>query len=61
MQVEAQFRVRHITSQETEYLHAVSSMPADVAEKLADPLTTLHLVNPFDHLKAAILERKSES
>ncbi|CAN7944983.1 unnamed protein product, partial [Ixodes pacificus] len=61
MQVEAQFRLRHITSQETRYLHTVSSLPADVAEELADILSTPGPVNPFDHLKAAILDRKSES
>ncbi|CAN7979481.1 unnamed protein product [Ixodes pacificus] len=61
MQVEAQFRLRHITSQETRYLHTVSSLPADVAEELADILATPDPVNPFDQLKAAILDRKTES
>ncbi|KAG0428216.1 hypothetical protein HPB47_024784, partial [Ixodes persulcatus] len=61
MQVEAQFRLRHITSQETRYLHTVSSLPADVAEELADILAAPDPVNPFDQLKAAILDRKTES
>ncbi|CAN7937515.1 unnamed protein product, partial [Ixodes hexagonus] len=60
MQVEAQFRLRHITSQKTRYLHIVSSLPANVADELADILATPDPVSPFDQLKAAILDRKTE-
>ncbi|CAN7986512.1 unnamed protein product [Ixodes hexagonus] len=60
MQVEAQFRLRHITSQETRCLHTVSSLPADVAEELADVLATPDPVSPFDQLKSAILDRKTD-
>lgn len=61
MQVEAQFCLRYVTSQETKYLPVVSSLPVDVAKNLADILTTPEPANPFDHLKAAIIERKFES
>lgn len=61
MQVKAQFHFRQITSEERRYLHTVSSSSADVTEKLADILSTPDSVNPFNHLKAAVLDRKSES
>ncbi|KAG0413576.1 hypothetical protein HPB47_009268 [Ixodes persulcatus] len=56
----AQFRLRHIASQETRYLHTVSSLPADVAEELVDILATPDPVSPFDQLKTTILDRKTE-
>lgn len=61
MQVEALFRLRHITSQETQYLHTASVLPADVAEERADVLAAPEAISPFDQLEAAILECKSES
>lgn len=47
IQVEAQFRNRHITSQETKHLHTVSILPADVAQEMADILAVPDPVSPF--------------
>lgn len=61
MQVEAQFRLRHITSQETMYLPTAPALPADVTEEMDDVLAAPDPISPFEQLKAAIFERKSES
>ncbi|XP_049272044.1 uncharacterized protein LOC125758657 [Rhipicephalus sanguineus] len=61
LQVEAHFRLRQITSQQTRYWHLVSCLPQDVADYLADILASPHPSHPYDTLKAAIISRKSES
>ncbi|KAH8028843.1 hypothetical protein HPB51_019932 [Rhipicephalus microplus] len=61
LQVEAHFRLRQITSQQTRYWHLVSCLPPDVADDLADILASPHPSSPCDKLKAAIISRKSES
>ncbi|CAN7943356.1 unnamed protein product [Ixodes hexagonus] len=60
-QVEAQFQLQHITSQITKYLHVVSALPAEVADELEDILAATPTANQYDHLKAAILARKTAS
>ncbi|KAL1424969.1 hypothetical protein MTO96_019620 [Rhipicephalus appendiculatus] len=59
--VEAHFRIRQITSQQTKYGHLVFSLPPDVAEGIADILASPHAGQPYNTLKAAIISRKSES
>ncbi|KAH8039481.1 hypothetical protein HPB51_007383 [Rhipicephalus microplus] len=61
LQVEAHFRLRQITSQQTRYWHLVSCLPPDVADDLADILASPHPSHPYDTLKTAIISRKSES
>ncbi|KAH8031727.1 hypothetical protein HPB51_020701 [Rhipicephalus microplus] len=61
LQVEAHFRLRKITSQQTRHCHLVSCLPQDVADELADILASPHLSHLYDTLKAAIISRKSES
>lgn len=61
LQVEAYFRLRQITSQQTRYWHLVSSLPPDVAEDFTDILASPHPSHPYDTLKEAIISRKSES
>lgn len=60
-QVEARFRLHRITSQETKYNSVVTSLPGSIADELADILDAPHPEAPYDHLKAAIIQRKSES
>lgn len=60
-QVEARFHLHHITSQATKYNSVVTSLPGSIADELADILDAPHPVAPYDHLKAAIIQRKSES
>ncbi|KAH8008709.1 hypothetical protein HPB51_003356 [Rhipicephalus microplus] len=61
LQVEAHFRLRQITSQQTRHCHLVSCLPPDVADDLADILASPHPSHPYDTLKAAMLSCKSES
>ncbi|KAH8009920.1 hypothetical protein HPB51_022480 [Rhipicephalus microplus] len=61
LQVEAHFRLRQITSQQTRYWNLVSCLPPDVADDLADILASPHPSRPYDTLKVAIISRKSES
>ncbi|KAH8029291.1 hypothetical protein HPB51_025001 [Rhipicephalus microplus] len=61
LQVEAHFRLRQITSQQTRHWHLVSCLPPDVADDLANILASPHPSHPYDTLKAAIISRKSES
>ncbi|KAH8027376.1 hypothetical protein HPB51_004767 [Rhipicephalus microplus] len=61
LQVEAHFRLRQITNQQTRHWHLVSCLPPDIADDLADILVSPHPSHPYDTLKAAIISRKSES
>ncbi|KAH8031521.1 hypothetical protein HPB51_018090 [Rhipicephalus microplus] len=60
-EVEAHFRLRRITSQQTRHWHLVSCLPPDVADDLADIIASPHPSHPYDTLKAAIVSRKSKS
>ncbi|KAH7938688.1 hypothetical protein HPB51_028794 [Rhipicephalus microplus] len=59
--VEAHFRLRQTTSQQTRHWHLVSGLPPDVADDLADILASPHPSHPYGTLKAAIISRKYES
>ncbi|KAH8025793.1 hypothetical protein HPB51_012115 [Rhipicephalus microplus] len=61
LQLEAHFRLRQITSQQTRHWHLVSCLPPDVANDLADILASPHPSHRYDTLKAAIISRKPES
>ncbi|KAH8031935.1 hypothetical protein HPB51_022133 [Rhipicephalus microplus] len=49
LQVEAHFRLRQITSQQTRHWHLVSCLPPDVADDLADILSSLRHVEGSYH------------
>ncbi|KAH7958146.1 hypothetical protein HPB51_027869 [Rhipicephalus microplus] len=51
LQVEAHFRLRQITSQQTRHWHLVSCLPPNVADDLADILASPHPTDPYDTLK----------
>ncbi|KAH8029254.1 hypothetical protein HPB51_024644 [Rhipicephalus microplus] len=61
LQVEAHFRLRQITSQQTRHWHLVSCLPPDVADDLGDILASPHPSHLYATLKAAIISRKTES
>ncbi|CAN7952147.1 unnamed protein product, partial [Ixodes pacificus] len=60
-QVEAQFHLRHITTQLSRYYHVVSALPPELADELGDILAVPPPDDAFDHLKRTILARKTES
>ncbi|XP_064458869.1 uncharacterized protein LOC135369138 [Ornithodoros turicata] len=61
LQVECQFALSGITSQLAKFRHAVSVLPQEVAAQLIDVLTAPPAANPYDALKAALLERTTAS
>ncbi|CAN7939286.1 unnamed protein product, partial [Ixodes hexagonus] len=60
-QVEAQFHLRHITTQTSRYYHVVSALPPELADELDDILALPPPDDAYDHLKRTILARKTES
>ncbi|KAM7298918.1 hypothetical protein ISCGN_019485 [Ixodes scapularis] len=60
-QVEAQFHLRRITTQESRYYHVVSALPPEVADELDDVLALPPPENAYDHIKETILARKAAS
>ncbi|XP_064479239.1 uncharacterized protein LOC135392459 [Ornithodoros turicata] len=61
LQVECQFALSGITSQLAKFRHVVSVLPQEVAAQLIDVLTAPPAANPYDALKAALLERTTAS
>lgn len=61
IQVEAQFKLKHITSQMSRYLHVVSCLPTEIAEALSDVLARPPPSNQYDDHKAAILNRNADT
>ncbi|XP_064468689.1 uncharacterized protein LOC135382952 [Ornithodoros turicata] len=59
--VECQFALSGITSQLAKFRHVVSVLPQEVAAQLIDVLTAPPAANPYDALKAALLERTTAS
>ncbi|XP_064460250.1 uncharacterized protein LOC135370439 [Ornithodoros turicata] len=56
-QVEAQFHLRHIQSQQSKYFHILAGLPPEIAAELDDVLATVPVERAYDVLKAAILKR----
>lgn len=56
-QVEAQFALRHIQSQQSKYFHVLAGLPPEVAAELDDVLASVSLTEAYDVLKSAILDR----
>ncbi|XP_072144410.1 uncharacterized protein [Dermacentor andersoni] len=61
LQVDAHFRLRHTASQQSKFLHLVSSLPPDVSYDLADVISSPNPSHPFDTLTASTISRKSQS
>ncbi|XP_064463799.1 uncharacterized protein LOC135374800 [Ornithodoros turicata] len=56
-QVEAQFALRHIQSQQSKYFHVLAGLPPEIAAEVDDVLATVSLTEAYDVLKSAILVR----
>ncbi|XP_037529287.1 sterile alpha motif domain-containing protein 1-like [Rhipicephalus sanguineus] len=56
-QVEARFQLRHITSQESKYLHVVAALPPDIADAVDDVLASTPSDKAYDELKSTVLKR----
>lgn len=56
-QVECHFDLAGITSQLTRYRHVVSVLPPTIASELTDILSAPPQRNPYDALRAAVLDR----
>lgn len=61
IQVECQFALGRITSQLTKFQHVVSALPQEIAAQLLDVLAAPPAANPYDALKAAVLQRTTAS
>ncbi|CAN7978966.1 unnamed protein product, partial [Ixodes persulcatus] len=61
LQVESQFHLAHITSQERKYHHVVSALSPTAADEVYDVLSSPSAMNPYDQLKAALLQRTEAS
>ncbi|XP_037517982.1 uncharacterized protein LOC119394745 [Rhipicephalus sanguineus] len=55
-QVEARFRLRRITSQESKYLHVVAALPSDIADAIDDVLASPPS-KAYEELKSTVLKR----
>ncbi|XP_064458870.1 uncharacterized protein LOC135369139 [Ornithodoros turicata] len=56
-QVEAQFALRHIQSQQSKYFHVLAGLPPEIAAELDDVLAPVSLTEAYDVLKSVILDR----
>ncbi|CAN7988330.1 unnamed protein product [Ixodes hexagonus] len=61
LQVESQFHLAHIISQERKYHHVVSALSPTAADEVYDVLSSPSATNPYDQLKAALLQRTEAS
>ncbi|CAN7950256.1 unnamed protein product, partial [Ixodes pacificus] len=61
LQVESQFHLAHITSQKRKYHHVVSALSPTAADEVYDVLSSPSATNPYDQLKAALLQRTEAS
>ncbi|KAM7300903.1 tetraspanin-6 [Ixodes scapularis] len=60
-QVEAQFHLKRINAQLSRYYYIVSALPPEIADQFDDVLAATPPADAYDHLKATILRRKTES
>ena len=61
MQVEAQFAIRNIVSQQTKFYHIVGSLSPEVATEVRDIILHPDADAPYDKLKEALLKRTAVS
>ncbi|VDP72113.1 unnamed protein product, partial [Schistosoma curassoni] len=60
-QVEALFLARVIRSQATKYAHVVGALPIEVATEVGDLIDNVPETDPYDKIKAAVIQRTSLS
>lgn len=60
-QMEAVFRCRHITRQDSMFSHVVANLPTHVATEVIDIIDPMPAESPYDKLKFAILKRTTVS
>ncbi|CAH8659907.1 unnamed protein product [Dicrocoelium dendriticum] len=60
-QIEAYFRFRRITTQETMFSYVATQLPTDIATEVIDVLDPMPTEFPYDTLKAAVLKRTTAS
>ncbi|CAH8481126.1 unnamed protein product [Schistosoma bovis] len=60
-QVEALFLARGIRSQATKYAHVVGALPIEVATEVGDLIDNVPETDPYDKIKAAVIQRTSLS
>ncbi|XP_038066384.1 uncharacterized protein LOC119736438 [Patiria miniata] len=60
-QVEAQFVIRHITTQETRFAYVIGSLQPEVAQEVRDILITPPSTDCYDKLKSELIRRTSVS
>lgn len=60
-QLDAQFKQRNITQQQTKFSHVVSSLSPEIATEVRDLILSPPAENPFEALKNALIERTSET
>ena len=60
-QVEAQFAIRNIVSQQTKFYHIVGSLSPEVATEVRDIILRPDAEAPYDKLKEALLKRTAVS
>ena len=61
LQVEAQFKTRGITSQDTMYTYIISSLQPEVIQEVRDLLMKPPTEKPYDTIKEELIRRTSES
>ncbi|CAN7937126.1 unnamed protein product [Ixodes hexagonus] len=61
LQAESQFHLARITSQQRMYHHVVSVLSPTAADEVYDVLSNPSITNPYDQLKAALLQRTEAS
>lgn len=59
--VEAQFKLNNVTKDSTKYLHVISSLPQEVAERCMDIIQNVPEQGQFQYVKQKIIERYSDS
>ena len=60
-QVEAQFLIRNITTQETRFAYIIGSLQPEVAQEVRDILISPPSKDCYTHLKAELIRRTSTS
>lgn len=58
---EIQFETKHITQSQTMFSHVVSALPSEIVQEARDVIMNPHPTQPYEHLKATLMKRTTES